>query len=136
MDDDFNTPKAFATLFEFINKSNKFIDNNYNINNNLSYHALETLLNLGKVLTLFQEKTGTAQSDNRKLLELLTALASKYHASFDNKSVDKTIKILLDVRDEARKQKNYKKADEIRNDLENIGLEIQDTDTGPVWRRK
>jgi cysteinyl-tRNA synthetase len=43
---------------------------------------------------------------------------------------------LLDIREEARKQKDWQKADQIRTTLQHLGYEIQDTDKGPVWRKK
>ena len=52
------------------------------------------------------------------------------------KDSDEIIKALLDVRTKAREQKDWNAADEIRKKLEEIGYEIQDTEKGPVWRRK
>jgi cysteinyl-tRNA synthetase len=82
---------------------------------------------------LFQPKTVQHDDSLKKKLELLLL---KYDVSIDAKDVDDIIKALLDVRKKAREQKNWKAADEIRNELEEVGYEIQDTETGPVWRRK
>jgi cysteinyl-tRNA synthetase len=46
------------------------------------------------------------------------------------------MKALLLAREDARKQKDWKTADRIRNKLEELGFEIQDTAKGSVWRRK
>jgi cysteinyl-tRNA synthetase len=46
------------------------------------------------------------------------------------------MKALLFAREDARKNKDWKTADRIRNNLEELGFEIQDTAKGPVWRRK
>ena len=46
------------------------------------------------------------------------------------------VKALLDVREKARRVKDWNTADNIRKELEDIGFEIQDTDKGPVWRKK
>jgi cysteinyl-tRNA synthetase len=54
----------------------------------------------------------------------------------DAKDTGELVKALLNVREEARKHKDWKTADEIRKKLEEIGYEIQDTEKGPVWREK
>jgi cysteinyl-tRNA synthetase len=51
-------------------------------------------------------------------------------------TVDELIKALLFVREDARKHKDWKTADHIRNNIEALGFEIQDTIRGSVWRRK
>jgi cysteinyl-tRNA synthetase len=131
MDDDFNTPKAFAVIFEFVNKSNRFLENNPNPNGELCKYALGKLLALGDILTLFQEKKG----DGDKIKEL-QSLVSKHAKGFESTDSKEILKKLLEEREEARKNKDWQKADQIRNDLEEIGFEIQDTDKGPVWRKK
>jgi cysteinyl-tRNA synthetase len=99
----------------------------------LCRYSLDLFLQLGGVLTLFQPKTVQhADSLNKKLESLLL----KYDVSIDVKESDGLVKALLDVRKKAREQKNWKTADEIRKELEEVGYEIQDTETGPVWRRK
>ncbi len=131
MDDDFNTPKAFAVIFEFVNKSNRFLENN--VNAALSKYALETLLIIGDVLTLFQDKKEKYDLDPTKKLQSLLLKHAKGFKSTDSKEI---LKKLLEKREEARKNKNWKTADQIRNELEELGFEIQDTDKGPVWRKK
>jgi len=44
--------------------------------------------------------------------------------------------LLLKTREEARMRKDWNTTDGIRKDLDSIGFEIQDTDSGPVWRKK
>jgi len=133
MDDDFNTPKAFAVIFEFVNKINRFLESNPNPNGSLSKYALETLLILGDVLTLFQDGKEKDDSDPTKKLQSLVLKHAKGFKSTDSKEI---LEKLLESREEARKNKNWKTADQIRNELEEIGFEIQDTDKGPVWRKK
>ena len=40
---------------------------------------------------------------------------------------------LINERNEARKHKDYKKSDEIRNKLEKMGIKLQDIDNGTTW---
>ncbi len=133
MDDDFNTPKAFAVIFEFVNKSNRFLESNPNPNGALNKYALETLLIIGDVLTLFQEGK---EQDDADLMKKLQSLLLKYAKGFESTDSKEILKKLLEKREEARKNKDWKTADQIRSELEEIGFEIQDTDKGPVWRKK
>ena len=134
MDDDFNTPKAFAVIFDFVNKSNRFLENNEQVDAALCRHSLELLLKLGDTLTLFQPRK--VQQDGTVLLEKLQKLILKYDKEIGTKSIEEIIKTLIDIREEARKQKEWEKADGIRNELQNLGFELQDTSKGPVWKKK
>jgi cysteinyl-tRNA synthetase len=134
MDDDFNTPKAFAVIFDFVNKSNRFLENNTQVNAALCRHSLGLLLKLGSTLTLFQPRK--VQQDETVLLEKLQKLILKYDKEIEAKSIEEIIKTLIGIREEARKQKEWKKADKIRNELQNLGFELQDTSKGPVWKKK
>ncbi len=133
MDDDFNTPKAFATIFEFVNETNKFLGDNLNPNPSLTNYSLKTFLSLGNILTLFQDKTKEIE-DPKKLDNLQKILSEYTNEIFSN--TDEIIKKLLDIREQARQHKDWAKADKIRNDLEKLGFEIQDTELGPEWRKK
>jgi cysteinyl-tRNA synthetase len=136
MDDDFNTPKAFASLFEFINKSNKFFEQQPQPNPELCKHALDVYLNIGSVLTLFQPKTNIQTKKEPNVTNKLQILLQSYGKTVQTSTVDELIKTLLFAREDARKHKDWKTADCIRKNLEELGFEIQDTTNGPVWRRK
>ena len=53
----------------------------------------------------------------------------------DDVSSDK-IESLINERNEARNSKNFQKADEIRSELNDMGIEIEDTADGTTWRSK
>jgi len=135
MDDDFNTPKAFAVLFEFVNKSNRYLEDSPN--EALCTHALETFLKMGNILTLFQPKaTKISDSDESVLVKKLQTIVQQYEKDFNKKNVEELLKAILNAREGARKGKDWKTADKIRKELEDIGFEVQDTEAGPVWRKK
>jgi cysteinyl-tRNA synthetase len=136
MNDDFNTPKAFASLFEFINKSNKFFEQQPEPNPELCKHGLDIYVNIGSVLTLFQPKTHQQTKIEPDVTNKLQILLQSYGKTMQTPTVDELIKALLFVREDARKHKDWKTADHIRNNIEALGFEIQDTTNGPVWRRK
>jgi len=134
MDDDFNTPEAVSAIFEFVNETNKYLENNTDPDKKLCGYALGTLIKLGNILTLFQPSLVESKISVDK--DLLKRIVSKYKADLKEENVEKLIDLLLKIRDEARKKKDWKTSDNIRKDLDDIGLEIQDTPKGPVWRKK
>jgi cysteinyl-tRNA synthetase len=136
MDDDFNTPKAFASLFEFVNKSNRFFEQHPKPNPELCRHALDVYLKTGMVLTVFQPQTHTPMKKDSEIINTLQTLLQTYGKTLDTPTVDALLQALLETRHDARKKKDYKAADDIRKSLESLGFEIQDTTNGSVWRKK
>jgi len=130
MDDDFNTPKAIAEIFSFIKVVNKYLKNKA-ISSKAAEKAYSTLLQLGKILTLFQgEKLG------EKIKEKLLKLAEKYEIKVETEGdIDKVIDELLKVREDARRNREWSKADTIRAELNELGIEIEDTKEGTKWRK-
>jgi cysteinyl-tRNA synthetase len=132
MDDDFNTPQAVSVIFEFVNRANKFFEEDVKPNEMLCKLALDTLTKLGNVLTLFQPSLVKSEG----LEDELQKIVMKYQKDVKEKNIDKLMDLLLEVRENARKKKDWNTADNIRKELDEIGFEIQDTDDGPVWRKK
>ncbi|MCD6572173.1 MAG: cysteine--tRNA ligase [Thermoplasmata archaeon] len=130
MDDDFNTPKAIAEIFSFIRVTNKYLKNKI-ISSEAAKKAYSTLLQLGKILTLFQEeKIGSEIKE--KLLKLAEKYEIKVEAEVDG---DTLIDKILKIRENARKNKEWSKADTIRSELTQLGIEIEDTKEGTRWRK-
>ena len=109
--DDLNTPKLLAHLNTLTNKlstANK--DEKINIKNNL--------IAAGKILGIMKEDPdiwlGYNQSSNPEKEE---------------------IEGLINQRNEARRDKDFKLADEIRDKLKIKGIEIEDTNNGTIWRK-
>jgi len=137
MDDDFNTPQAIAAFFDFVNTSNKFFEENKNPNKELCKHALNVLVELGSVLTLFQPSVHEKDiSKDSVLLEKLYNIISKYEKNVDKTSIKNLMEKIIVVREKARKDKDWGLADKIRKELLDIGFEVQDTQEGPVWRKR
>ncbi len=108
MDDDFNTADALSCVFEIAKLINTALADN-NASKSFIGNAYEKYRAL---LVLFgleiREKTG---------------------------SDDAEIEALVAERTEAKKQKDYKRADEIRDALGKMGVVIEDTPQGPKWKR-
>lgn len=108
MDDDFNTANAISDLFELSHLANVYL-NETNTTTRVLQAFLNTFTTLGDVLGLVFEQQE----------ELL----------------DAEIDALLDERIQSRKDRNFARADEIRDMLQNMGIILEDTRQGTRWKR-
>lgn len=116
MDDDFNTPIALASLFDLVTYINKIIHEKDKFSNDE-----------------IKEISGL----KRLLLDLSQIFSLNLSKEFYNKDIDKNeILKLIDEREKARSQKDFKKADDIRKRLSEMGIILEDTNEGTGWRRK
>ena len=107
MDDDFNTADAISAIFELIKLSNTTVDEN--TSGEYVDALLEIILPLCDVLGIItQRKKEILESD---------------------------VEALILQRTQARKDKNFAKADEIRNKLLEMGIVLEDTREGVKWKR-
>ncbi len=106
MDDDFNTPQAVAVIYDFIKDVNKIIAEEKNLSKSFYLKLKEflqaTLINVLGIATFEEEN---------KSSEL----------------VDDLINLLIKIRLEARQNKNYKLSDQIRDELKEMGIILQDS---------
>ncbi len=104
MNDDFNTPKVIATLFELVSLINGFSsNNNWKISKNI-----------------FEKLTHTFNGFVEEVLGL------KNDHTGDNNLSKKLIEMILNIRSDAKANKNYQVSDQIRDELNKIGIEIKD----------
>lgn len=109
MDDDLNASRAIAGIYTFINKVNKLIDGG-NFSKEDSRNVIDFMLDVDRVFGLNMEE----------------ALIEKELAA--------EIKSLIKEREQARQQKNFARADQIRDILKQKGIELMDTPRGTRWR--
>ncbi len=106
MDDDLNTADAISKVYELIRYTNTFDENT----------DLKVVKGAIKLL-----------SDFTSVLGLL------YKEEDDN--LDEKVEKLIKEREEARKNKDFKRADEIRDALKEMNIELKDTRNGVIWKR-
>ena len=71
-----------------------------------------------------------------RLFGILQESPDKWLGYESDQQVDtKEIESLLSERQQARQDRDFKRADEIRDQLKNQGIEIEDTPKGPIWRK-
>ncbi|MGL5712438.1 MAG: cysteine--tRNA ligase [Paraclostridium sp.] len=107
MDDDINTADAISVIFELA----RFINTNVNENSSVEFAkaCLDEFNELAKVLNIVNKKK--------------------------DESIDTEIEKLIQDRVDAKKAKNFALADEIRNKLLEMSIELEDTRQGTKWKR-
>lgn len=107
LDDDLEISTALAAIFEFLKAVNILISEN-KIGKSNAKDILTQMLEFDKVLGLLKT---------------------------DKEDLPKDIKKLMDEREKARKKKEWKTADNIRDEIKSNGYEIKDTPHGVVWKK-
>jgi cysteinyl-tRNA synthetase len=136
MDDDFNTPQAIAALFDMARDINRAEEDG-----KIAGQARRTLRELGGVLGLTFKARAAAPLDLEPLQKLAADIAVKARAAgITTDSVpegaDAIMALLISVRKDLRKAKQFQLADEIRNGLTAIGITLEDTPQGTTWKKK
>jgi cysteinyl-tRNA synthetase len=114
MNDDFNTREAMTALLELVNAVNRHLDDREEYDYRALRRAVET----------FEEFGGGV-------------LGLRFGAAADNGDVslvEDLVELVLDLREQEREAGNYDHADRLRDDLEAVGVEVQDTDEGYEYR--
>jgi cysteinyl-tRNA synthetase len=109
LDDDLNTSMALAAVHNLMRDTNTLIADNC-LQNFEREHVLEALDRFDTVLNIFGK-------DQNELLGT-------------------EIQKLIDARQEARRRRDFSRADEIRDELTNRGIILEDTRNGVRWKRK
>ena len=115
MNDDFNTPKAMAGLFDLVTKINSFKDGHTNVNQ-LSTETLSRLIS--EMNTWFFDILGLRDDD-----------AQDGNAD----KMDGVMQLVLDLRQQARTKKDFALSDQIRDRLTKVKIVVKDGKEGASW---
>ncbi len=112
LDNDLDTPRALAAVFDFITQGNKLLDSKQ-----------------------------VSQADIKAMLDFMledfdSVFAVVVRASGSENILSDEVKKMLEEREIARREKNWKLADSLRVKLLDEGIEVQDTPEGQKWRRR
>jgi len=119
MDDDFNTPRAMALIFEEIRSVNRMLDQGKTRGVYPRALALEAM---GEVLGLLREDPEAFLRRKRERWIQKQGLSAEW--------VDEMIR----KRARARKEKQWQEADRIRAGLKEKGITVEDTPGGTIWK--
>lgn len=109
MNDDLNTSKALAAIFEMVRDINIALDSNEFASDDRT-RALELLASMDSVLGVLGQE--------------------------EEAMLDPEIEAKIEGRNTARRSRNFQLADQIRNELAERGIILEDTPQGTKWKRK
>ena len=112
MDDDINTPKAIAVIYELLKVSN--------IELSANKPSLEKLKYIEQIIDIFIFKILGFKED---------------FSQSKNNAEDGLIELLIELRNNFRKEKNFKSSDEIRDKLLSLGIILKDGPDGTTYMR-
>ncbi len=114
MNDDFNTRGALAALEDVVSAVNSHLDGHEEYDYRGLRDAVDTLEELGGGVFGLDFETAEPTGEVSVAEDL--------------------VELVLEVREREREAGNYERADELRDELEALGVEVQDTDDGPEYR--
>ncbi|MBL8120615.1 MAG: cysteine--tRNA ligase [Anaerolineae bacterium] len=114
MDDDFNAPKAVAALQELTREVNTLLNSGTTVGRATLEAIDQTYRTLGGDVLGIIPAADTASSNGQREAGL--------------------IELLIDLRKQARKNKNYAESDRIRDELAGLGVVLEDRADGTIWR--
>ena len=100
--------------------------------------ALSGIYDLIKHINVFEKSNGLTDADSKEILNYFEKIDNVLAVLFPEEveALDKTLMDLIKEREQARKDKNWKRADEIRNTLLEHNIELEDTSSGTLWKKK
>ena len=144
MDDDLNTPKALAAMFDLSREMNRQRDAGHSIT-----AAQECLRHIGSLLGLtFNEREAVLDVDADSYNTLISGIRDQVSETDQTELIGlindentanvktvspENIDLLINLRSECRNYKQYALADEIRSWLDSQGVSVEDSAAGSVW---
>jgi cysteinyl-tRNA synthetase len=114
LDDDFNSAAAFAAIHDLVREGNRCIEG-AQLGEPEDRKALSGLL--------------------EQFLELTHLFGFRFPRSTEGSEIlGSLVDYLLELREDARKEKAFDRADAIRDRLVEMGIAVEDTSAGPRWR--
>ena len=132
MDEDINTSKALAVLFDIATKGNKAKDAG---DRDAAIQYISALMKLARVLGFDFEKVEMSEDE---LGEKLAGIVGEFDFIEDkNAPAFEVMQKIIAERNKARAEKNWAVADKIRNELDKISIVLKDTKSGTTeWEVK
>ncbi len=133
MNNDFNTSKALAVIFDTVTKANKAKNES---DKKEAKRCVAVIMKLTQVLGFKIEKEKLTEEELQKRLNQI--LKEMDFLTEEDKSLSAFLLMekIIEYRNMARKEKNWNLADKIRTLLDKISIILKDTKDGSVWEEK
>jgi cysteinyl-tRNA synthetase len=123
MADDFNTARAMASLHDLTTEVNRSLDNDPRISTTDRRQLARAVEEIAEVFGILAEDPGPFLDTVKRGDVQVTGFS------------EKEIQGLIDERNQARKSKDFKRADEIRDILKAKGIQLKDSPGGTLWEK-
>jgi cysteinyl-tRNA synthetase len=117
MNDDFNTPKAMASLFDLASKIYSLKAGHLSLND----ISAETIARMKSVFNDF-------------IFDIL-GLLDESNTSGDSSTINGLMDLILNIRTKARTNKDWGTSDQIRDALSSAGIQVKDEKDGATWSK-
>jgi cysteinyl-tRNA synthetase len=134
MDDDFNTAQALASLFDLAHDINRVSEAGYGV-----AQAQQVLVDMAGVLGLTFRLSWTKPLDVNLFARISTSVYKELNrtdAPDKKQGAEKIIEDLIKLRSQLREARQFQLADEIRSRLDKLGISLEDTPQGTMWKRE
>jgi cysteinyl-tRNA synthetase len=114
MDNDFNTAQGVGTIFSLVSQVNRSLGTPNEVSHQTFAHAYRVLSETCQVLGIY--------------------MMDEHDAADSTEILNPLLELLLEIRQDARNQKDWDTSDKIRDRLKQLNIEIQDTRDGSTWK--
>ncbi len=125
LSEDLNTAATLGHIFSLVRIANKILEDK---KIRKSQEARELLFNISSTLDKAGSILGLFEQDSDKFLHNLRLTKAK-RLNLDISRIEK----LIQERKQCRQEKDFSRADAIRDELKDMGIKLQDTPTGTIW---
>jgi cysteinyl-tRNA synthetase len=133
---DLNTAEARAPIFDLIRAANTAIDQGLLLAGDRDA-ILAVLASFDAVFDVMEDRDAAATADALKWAEEAGRMSDVAPELLARQGLsDEAIQDLVDERNAAKKARNFARADQIRNELAEKGVLIEDSKDGVRWKRK
>jgi cysteinyl-tRNA synthetase len=133
LDDDMNTAQALAAMFDMVREANAAADSGKLLRGDVS-ELQQTLRQFDHIFAVLEdddvEKTKRVQAWARAEGKL------EQTADLESSLSDSAVEALIEQRQQARKSRDFARADVVRKQLADAGIILEDTKDGLRWKRK
>lgn len=127
-----NNPEVETITQTAIDKFETSLDDDLNIS-----PALAAVFDFVKDINVIREKSGFSVADTQMVEKALRRFDSVLGVIYvAEEALDEKIEQLIEKRNQARQNKDFAEADRIRDELDKMGIILEDTSSGTHWKRK
>ncbi len=130
--DDFNDPKVDQEVRQIQADFQDAMDDDFNVQNGIAQ-----VYELAKLGNVYSEREYVFKDTIKLILKKLSTMASIFGVKLQFEALnDEKVERLIEERNQARKDRNFARSDEIREDLKSKGIILEDTAQGTRFRRE